>query len=341
MLAAMIEKPNELVVREVPMPTISDSECLVEILACAACNSTDMKLLHGQFRYVGLQSYPGILGHESIGRVIECGSQVTSFKVGDLVLRPVATYAPGEGPNSLWGGFAQYGKITEPLLATGRLASMQQIVPPEIDPIDGTMLITLKETLSWLQRWPVKRDESLVVLGSGPVGVSFGFFAKLLGCNPVIVVGRRDEPLQRALRLGIDAVINNSQEDPVARVLELTGGKGADKVIEAVGDDELLETGLAMTADAGRVGIYGVSPSREPGDMTRRALDIGKGRAEWLVEYFNPQEWAPHEHLLWLVKQGIVNLKDYYTHVVPLEEINRGFDLLSSKEAFKFVVTMK
>jgi threonine dehydrogenase-like Zn-dependent dehydrogenase len=72
--------------------------------------------------------------------------------------------------------------------------------------------------------------------------------------------------------------------------------------------------------------------------MERRAIDIGKGRAEWSLESFGPQEWAPHEQMLWLVKQGIVKLRDWYTHVVSLEQTQKGFDLLASKAAFKVVV---
>jgi L-iditol 2-dehydrogenase len=339
MLAAVIEKPGELRVREVPVPEIDDTECLVEILACSICNSTDRKLLDGHFRYCGPGAYPGIVGHEGVGRVVKCGSRVESFEEGDLVLRPGARYDQGEegAVGSLWGGMAQFGKIKDPVHGGNR---MHQIVPPEMDPLDATMLITLKETLSWLQRWGVQRGESVLVMGSGPVGVSFGFFAKLLGCGPVLVMGRRDEPLARAMALGVDAVVNSSRQDMAEVVQYWTGGRGVDRVIEAVGDDSLVEQGLSVMATGGRLGIYGISPTREPGDMERRAVDIGKGRDEWLVEFFGPQEWAPHEHLLWLVRQGVVRLRDYYTHVVPLKDAQRGFDLLESREAFKVVVAM-
>ncbi len=340
MLAAVIEKPGVLTVRGVPVPTIDDTECLVEILACALCNSTDRKVLDGHFRYLGPAAYPGIVGHESVGRVIECGSKVESFQEGDLVLRPGARYDQGEegGVNAIWGGVAQYGKIKDPVHGGNQ---MHQIVPPDLDPIAATMLITLKETLSWLQRWPVARGESVVVLGSGPVGVSFGFFAKLLGCNPVIVVGRRDEPLARAMGVGVDAVANTEHEDAAEVVRHWTDGRGADRVIDAVGDDALIEQGLAMLASGGRLGIYGITPTRAPGDMERHAVDIGMGRAEWGVEFFGPREWLPHDHLLWLVDRGIVRLTDYYTHVVPLAETQRGFDLLASREAFKVVIQIQ
>ena len=337
MLAAVAEQPGVLAVREVPVPVIDETECLVEILACGLCNSTDRKLLDGHFRYRGPEVYPGILGHEAVGRVIECGSAVTSFRVGDLVLRPGASYPKGEGPSSLFGGLAQFGKVKDPALGGSR---MYQIVPPEIDPVDATMLVTLKETLSWLQRWGVPPGQSVAVLGTGPVGLSFAFFAKLLGCHPVIVVGRRDEPLQRALQLGVDGIVNTSTDDPAAVVRALTGGKGADRVIEAIGSDEALQLGLSLLSPQGRLGVYGIASTREPGDMERRTLDLGLARNEWAIEFLGPQEWTPHEQTLWLVKQGIVKLGDWYTHTVPLAETQRGFDLLESKAAFKVVVQM-
>jgi L-iditol 2-dehydrogenase len=337
MLAAVVEKPGVLAVREVPMPEIEETECLVEILACGICNSTDRKLLDGHFRNRGPEVYPGILGHESVGRIIECGSRVESFHVGEMVLRPGASYPPGQGPSALFGGLAQFGKIKDPLHGGNR---MHQLVPPKIDPLDATMLITLKETLSWLQRWPVQPGQSVAVLGTGPVGLSFAFFAKLLGCHPVVVVGRRDEPLQRALQLGVDGVINTSTDDAATMIRDLTGGKGADRVVEAIGSDEALQLGLSLLGPQGRLGVYGIASTREAGDMERRAIDLALARNEWAIEFLNPQEWAPHEQMLWLVKQGMVKLRDWYTHVVPLEETQRGFELLEGKEAFKVVVRM-
>jgi threonine dehydrogenase-like Zn-dependent dehydrogenase len=337
MLAAVVEQPGQLAVREVPMPVIDETECLVEILACGLCNSTDRKLLDGHFRYKGPDAYPGILGHEAVGRVVACGAAVESFHEGDLVLRPGASYAPGGGPTAMYGGLAQYGKIKDPRHGG---SVMHQLVPPDLAPVDATLLVTLKETLSWLQRWPVQPRESVVVLGSGPVGLSFAWFARLLGCHPVLVLGRRDEALQRALALGADGVINLARDNARDVVEEWTQGRGADRVIEAIGDEGVLPLGLSLLSPSGRLGVYGIAATRQPGDMERRAVDIGLARNEWALEFFNPQEWAPHEQMLWLVRQGIVKLRDWYTHVVPLADTPRGFELLATREAFKVVVQM-
>lgn len=335
MLAAVAERPGELRVREVPWPTIDETECLVEILACAICNSTDRKLLEGHFRYKGPEAYPGILGHESVGRVVQCGSLVSSFREGDLVLRPMACYAAGEGPTCMYGGLAQYGKVKDPLHGG---SVMQQVIPGDLEPVPATMLITLKETLSWLQRWGVRPGESVVVLGSGPAGVAFGYFAKLLGAKPVLMLGRREERLQRGLALGLDGVINVLRDEPSEVVRRLTGGRGADRVIEAIGAEGMVELGLSLLNPQGRLGVYGIAPTRSAGDMERRAVDIGVARNEWAIEFLNPQEHLAHEQMLWLVRQGLVRLESWYTHVVPLAQTQDGFDLLRRGEAFKVVV---
>lgn len=337
MLAAVIEKPGVLTVRDVPDVTIDETECLVEMLACALCNSTDLKLLQGHFRNRGPEVYPAILGHESVGRVVRCGSRVRSFREGDLVLRAGASYLPGQGPSSLFGGLAQFGKVKDP--AHGGSPACQG-VPAELDPHDATMLVTLKEALSWLQRWPVEAGQTVVIMGSGPVGLAFGWFARHLGCGPVVVLGRRDAPLRRALDLrAADAVVNITEGDTEERVREALGG-GADRVIDAVGDDRLVELGFGLLASGGRLGLYGISATRTPGDMERRGVDIPMGRLEWSLDCFAPREAEAHEQAVQLVREGRLRLRDWYSHVVPLEETQRGFDLLSSKAAFKVVVTM-
>lgn len=335
MRAAVAEKPGVLAVREVPEVTIDETECLVEILACALCNGTDQKLLAGHFRNRGPDVYPAILGHESVGRVVRCGGQVRSFRAGDLVLRAGASYPPGQGPSSLFGGLAQFGKVKDPVHGG---SPAHQVVPPEIDPLDATMLITLKETLSWLQRWPVAEGQSLVVMGSGPVGLAFGYFARLLGCAPVVILGRREAPLLKALELGAaDAVVNTTQGFTERRVQEALGG-GADRVIDAVGDDQLVELGFRLLNSGGRLGLYGISATRKPGDMERRALDIPMGRLEWSLDSFAPREAEAHEQVLQWVRDGKLRLRDWYTHVVPLEETGKGFELIQRREALKVVV---
>ncbi|HID08311.1 MAG TPA: sorbitol dehydrogenase, partial [Armatimonadetes bacterium] len=94
MKACVIESPGKVSILEVPEPTPNEYQALVKILACATCNSTDLKLIEGKMR----TSYPCILGHESVGEVLSVGAMVRSFSVGDIVTRPCAVY-----PNELLG----------------------------------------------------------------------------------------------------------------------------------------------------------------------------------------------------------------------------------------------
>ena len=93
MKAAVVESPGILRVKDVPRPDMGPYQALVEIIACATCNSTDQKLINGTLAK-DYTNFPGILGHESIGRIIKTGDRVRNYSIGDLVVRPVAIY-PG------------------------------------------------------------------------------------------------------------------------------------------------------------------------------------------------------------------------------------------------------
>lgn len=108
MKAVIAQGGGRFAFADVPMPQPTDYQCLCKIQACATCSGTDQKIVAEALPWK--QSYPGILGHESVGRVIEVGAKVRHIKTGDMFLRPAAVYN-GEklgGFHSLWGGFAEY-----------------------------------------------------------------------------------------------------------------------------------------------------------------------------------------------------------------------------------------
>ena len=236
MKAAVVEKPGILIVKEVPEPKINKYQALVEILACATCNSTDKKLINGKLSEAFL-TFPGILGHESVGRIIEIGDRVRNYNIGDLVLRPVAVY-PGDklGNNcSLFGGFSEFGVVTDykaDIEDNNKKESdftlwhlYQQTIPYNFDSVDSTMLITFREVLDWSHRFGINNKTKLVIIGSGPVGMTFAAYAKVLGAYPVIMIGLRDERLKMAIDLGADFVINSTRENVKDKALEYTEGR--------------------------------------------------------------------------------------------------------------------
>jgi threonine dehydrogenase-like Zn-dependent dehydrogenase len=343
MKAAITDGKGGVWLAETPVPEPNEYQCLCKMLACATCTGTDQKHLHNTLPWA--QDYPGVLGHESVGQVIRRGAKVTQFAVGDLVLRPTAVY-PGErlgDYTSLWGGFAEYGLVTDgpafladhPTARPSNYTRFQQKLPssPLLSPADATMLITLKETASYVASVGVRLSSTLVILGSGAVALSMCRFAKIFGAYPVIVVGRRDEPLAYAVeRIGADFTINVRDEDLVGGVRAITGGQGVEFVIDTTGDAEFLRDALPVLSATGKAAAYATYPSPDTIPQTIAPAKLVVGRTG---------EDVAHQYLLDAVRLGLVTLADFYSHRLPFHQVQEGFALLRSKRAFKVVFEME
>jgi threonine dehydrogenase-like Zn-dependent dehydrogenase len=342
MKAAITDGKGSVWLAETTVPEPSEYQCLCKMLACSTCTGTDQK--HVQNKLPWAQSYPGVLGHESVGQVVSVGAKVKQFAVGDLILRPTAVY-PGErlgDYTSLWGGFAEYGLVTDvpalladcPAAKPNNYTRFQQKLPSFLtSPADATMLITLKETASYVASVGVRLFSTVVILGSGAVALSMCRFAKVYGAYPVIVVGRRDPPLADATeRMGADFTVNVRKEDLVSRVREITGGQGVDFVIDTTGDAEFLRDSLPVLSDTGKAAAY--ATYRSP-DTVRETIDPEK-----LVAGKTGED-AAHQYLLDAVRLGLVTLSDFYSHRLPFSRIQEGFELLRSKRASKVVFEME
>lgn len=343
MKAAITDGKGRLWLDDVPVPKPGPYQCLCRVEACTSCTGTDRKHIHGQLPF--FHDYPGILGHESIGVVTEVGQGVRYIREGERYLRPAAAY-PGEQLGDLWsawGGFAEYGLITDvramkedqPDAEPSIYTRYQQPIPDDlgISPGDATALITLKENASWVSSAGVSIGMSVLVLGSGPVGYGMCWFAKAFGADPVIVVGRRDGPLAYAMeKAGADAVINTAREDLVARVRELTDGKGVDLIIETTGDAAVMKTSLATLGEGGKIAPYAVY---EASDTVDEVVPAEKRAAATTAEH------VAHEFMLDAVRLGMIKPGDFLSHRMPFDQICEGFDMLQNKVAFKTVFEME
>ena len=333
MKAVVVQKPGTLKVADVPDVKIDDYQALVRTLACSICNGTDRKILRGTIPFFGPEGYPGILGHESVGRVVKIGDKVTGFKEGDLVFRPIADVA---GYYCCWGGFAEFGAVTDHKAleadgaqpADGAHHPGQQVIPGEANVLEATVCITLKEILSYLRALEVRPGRSLLVLGYGPVGLSCAYLAKILGLHPIIVAGRREEALRTAVSFGADEVINTAT-DSVGEKVKAIAPDGVDFIIDAVGKAELLKEAAASLHPAGKIGLYAIADrgdERLDRDGDKRIAGVG------------PDESKAHDEIMHLWASGRIQPDKFLTHVLPLSDIAAGFDLIDQKQAIK--VTM-
>ena len=343
MKAAVVEKSGVLNIWDVPEPSINDYQALVKIKACSICNGTDGKIVDGKLLFV--REYPTVLGHESVGEVIEVGRKVKRYKKGDMVFRPGIFYENKEPLASSWGGFAEYGMVNdmfaqkEDVLPVSSFATMQQVIPPEtgVNAVDATMLITYKEALSFLQNFGVGPDKSVVIWGTGPVSLSFILFSKFLGAYPVICCGRRDSALTNAEKMGADKMININNQEPEKLVMEYTGGRGADRIIDGVGDFNIIQDAIPMVATNGEIGIYGIAPTDE-GCKQKSLIDISGRYSPYAIRVLGPDESAAHEQMMALVKLGMVDAHALVDEIIGLEDIAKGFNMIRNKQARKVVV---
>jgi len=341
MKAAVVEGAGRLVVREVPMPEMGPYQALVKIEACSLCNSTDAKIIARHF--VSQIPVPLVLGHESVGMVVEVGAKVRAYRPGQRVLRPGAEYDWERFHlASAWGGFAEYGLVTDlaawqedhPGQKPNGMWAKQQIIPHEIEPGEATAIITLKETLSAARAAGIGPQTWVAIVGTGPVARAFTFWARWLGAPQVVVFGRSERWCHDFLDLGANNYIAGDKpcrEDEAKEV-----GLGAfDRAIEAVGSSEALEDALALIRPDGLVGNYGVAAEDD-----HPTSAIQAARAAGRIINLPVREEEVHDEVLALVAQGHVVLSRWISHRLPLERIHEGLALLRNKEAIKVVIML-
>ncbi len=317
---------------EVPKPTPGPYDALVEIKACGICNSTDWKLIQGEF-FSG--TYPVLLGHESVGKVVAVGDKVRNYHIGDMVLRPGLQddQIPFEGGRSCWGGFAEFAIVTdfwaENGIEYGTSQHPQQIVPSGIPAHEAVALITLKENLSCLNNTGVGKNHSLAIVGTGPVAQAQTICAKLSGISPVVVFGRQAKWETLFMDLGADAYVTE-KHIPLS-IQKILDAGGFDRVIEAVGSRDALSKCLKLCAPSGKINLYGISPESEP-YLEKEETDFRVFRSDVI-------EADAHTRMLEWVAGGEIQLSDWVSHVLPWAEYQKGFDMVQKKEAVKMVLT--
>ena len=255
-----------LEVWEVPVPKISaTNQVLVKVKAAGICG-TDLHIWHDTFTYYP----PVILGHEFSGEVAQVGEGVTRLVPGDgVVVEPHAKAcavcescrtgsaqlckskrSPGWGQN---GAFADYVVIEEHLLH-----KIPEGVPYDIAALAEPFAIVIHEVL---ERGVVEPGDTVVVVGAGSIGLMSAFAAKKAGAGQVIVLGTNaDEGLRFpvAKKLGIKQIVNVQKKNAVARVMELTNGRGADLVVEASGAEQGIRTAAEVVRVKGRIAAIGM-----------------------------------------------------------------------------------
>ena len=267
MRAYQIAGPGIVEEIQVPIPEIGEDECLVRVLYSGIC-ATDYEILGGEMSLVkeGLIRYPVRFGHEWVGVVEKIGSKVDRFRVGDRVLSDSGVTcgkcqacAEGRwadcpdiksvGTVHCWdGSFAQYMHFPQRHLFK---------LPEELDLMECALIEPSSIALAGLEKAGEIAGKTIVIVGTGAIGMTAVAMAACFGPEKIILAGRTDAKLEIGKTLGADVIINARKEDLTARVMEETNGRGADFVLETSGNGEAVNECVNLARYGGRVAYIG------------------------------------------------------------------------------------
>jgi len=338
--AAVVAAPGELEIRDLPAPEPGEYQVLCEHLFGAVCAGTDRHLIRGELPLPGIE-YPFVLGHETIGRVTAVGPKVRHFAVGDLVTR--TGYPAGNGLQAFWGGFTEQGLATDAAaMREDGLAEeawqphlINRTLPPGTDPAAATMMITWRETHSYLTRLGVGAGTRLAILGSGGNAFSFLVLARALGAGPVVMVGN-PHWADLAARAGAADFVDDRGD--VAAGLAAARTDGYDLVLDAVGRTGALEQAVDQLVPGGKVSMYGID------DLGER-MGYLKTLAERGIETHGPGEYSEaeaHDAVVALLEAGQLDASIWFDPAAPtpLARLADAIAAIDARQSLKALIRL-
>jgi threonine dehydrogenase-like Zn-dependent dehydrogenase len=276
-LGSQVWRNPRFEIREFDIPTPADDEVLIEIKACGICGS-DVHMAqaddNGYIFYPGLTGFPSILGHEFSGVVVEAGKKAFDkrtnkpFKGGEPVTseemlwcgscKPCADGYPNHCERLDEIGFNVNGAYTKFLVVPSRTVWSLESLKDQYKGDDLFIAGSLVEPTCVAYNAVIERGggirpgDRVVILGAGPVGIAACAILKRAGASQVIISETQDNRADMALQLGADFRVNPAKEDFADRVLEITGGMGADLFMEATGLPEVVYPGIERVIWEGR-----------------------------------------------------------------------------------------
>ncbi len=323
---------------DIPKPKLkSAGEVLIKVSAAGVCG-TDVHIYHDKF-----QNYPPVvLGHEFSGVVEEVGADVTRFKPGDRVVGEPHTLFCGKCDvcragkiqlcaNKRSPGWGIDGAFTDYL-------TMPELFLHNIPDNVGDMVAALAEPMAIvthevLERGKVDPQDTIAVIGAGPIGLLAAVAAKAGGAGRTIVLGTDVDEAMRfpaARNLGVDHIVNVQREDAYAFVMDLTRGRGADMVVEASGSEPGINTAIDIVKKCGRITAVGMPGKDKVAvqwlKMINKVLDVCFNLSS------SVSSW---DRALGIMSATEFDLTNVITHYANIEDWEAVFDDIAKGKAIK------
>ncbi|MFF1441965.1 S-(hydroxymethyl)mycothiol dehydrogenase [Streptomyces sp. NPDC058295] len=339
------------------VPDPGPGEALVKIEACGVCH-TDLHYREGGIN----DDFPFLLGHEAAGVVESVGEGVTDVAPGDFVIlnwravcgrcracrrgRPWYCFATHNAERKMT--LASTGQELSPALGIGAFAEKTLVAAGQCTKVDRAASAAAAGLLGCgvmagigaaINTGNVGRGDSVAVIGCGGVGDAAVVGSRLAGAAKIIALDIDDRKLATARKLGATHTVNSRESDPVDAIRELTGGFGADVVIEAVGRPETYRQAFYARDLAGTVVLVGV-PNPEM-KLELPLLDVfGRGgtlKSSWYGDCLPSRDFPV---LIDLYLQGRLELDAFVTETIGLDEVEKAFDRMHGGEVLRSVVVL-
>jgi len=350
MKALRFYAPEDVRLEDVPEPVCAPDEVKLRVRNCSTCG-TDVKIFYNGHQNL---SPPRIIGHEIAGEIVEVGADINTtygsdWKIGDRV-QVIAAVPCGEchecrkgwmavcqNQTSMGyqydGGFAEYMIVPRQVLKVDGLNR----IPDNVGFDEASAAEPFACAINAQELLGIEEGDTVVVFGAGPIGCMHIRIARgVHRCGPVYLVDVNAERLQMSAdAVGPDEVIDGSQVDVVQRVMELTGGRGADVVITATAANVAQEQAIAMAARNGRISFFGGLPKTDP------TITCDSNLVHYRQLHIHGANGSAPEHnkrALQYISTGQVPVKDLITRHIPLENVLDAFQIVKKGEAIKVTV---
>ncbi|MBF6136323.1 alcohol dehydrogenase catalytic domain-containing protein [Nocardia otitidiscaviarum] len=342
--------PEDLRLEDIPEPECGPDQIKLRVRNCSTCG-TDVKIRHNGHQNL---TPPRTLGHEIAGEVVEVGAAVndlygTDWRVGDRA-QVIAAVPCGKCHECArgWmavcqnqtsvgyqydGGFAEYMIVPSQVL---RVDGLNRI-PDTVGYDEASAAEPLACAINAQELLGIEAGDTVVVFGAGPIGCMHIRIARgVYRCGPVYLIDVNAERLElSANAVRPDEVIDASSTDAVARVLELTGGRGADVIITATAANITQEQAIAMAARNGRISFFGGLPKTNP------TITCDSNVVHYRQLHIHGANGSAPEHnrrALDYIATGQVPVRDLITDRIPLDRVLDAFSTVESGTAIKVTV---
>ncbi|MEO0144411.1 MAG: L-threonine 3-dehydrogenase [candidate division WOR-3 bacterium] len=319
------------------VPKINEDEVLVEIKYASICGSDVHAYVWDEWAREEIKEFPRVLGHELSGVIVEKGKNVKNVEIGDFVAIESHIWCNecyncrngnfhvckntkilGFGVD---GGFANYLKIPY-----RNAIKVPDNIPkhwvPIMEPMGNAVDTVLSEDIS---------TKNVLIIGCGPIGLMATAISKICGANKVITMDVNEYRLNISKQMGADFIINPKKENVYEKIMEITDNIGVDVVLEFSGNEEGFKSGLKAIIESGRVSMLGLFP--KPFEFDFNNYFIMKNLRVYAI--LGRRIYSTWYKTINLIQK--INLEPIISHIIKLEEFEKGFEDILNGKAVKVV----